>query len=202
MLTVDRLTGQSNDKTLFCDCGFTLLPGALVRVDGDNGCGKTHFFSMVAGQKKVPQGCVLFANQETRGDDEFFAELLFLPEGFPAYSSRMTVEKQLRRWLHKEQKELLEAAIHYFDLRDVLKTPLADLSTGWLMRVKLSLLILNPSLIWLLDRPFYALDATTKRKVETLIAGRCQQQGIVFFTHDNDTALNPHHTVDLSDWAA
>ncbi len=201
MLTLQKLDcWLPNKEPLFTNMGVSLLPGCLLRIKSASGSGKTSLLDMIAGRKKVGKGHILFAGEETRGDAEFFADLLYLPEGFAKYSPRVTVAKQLRNWSHKSQAELIEAAISYFNLEQVLDYKLKDLSVGWLMRVKLSLLIINPSLIWLLDRPFYALDDWAIEKLEGLIAGRCHQNGIVIFTHDGETRLNPHHTLQLDDW--
>lgn len=200
MLTLQHLSRQSSAAALFCEVGVSLMPGCLLRLAGRNGSGKTTLLDMIAGKQAVLPGQILFAGQETRGDKEFFAEMLYLPEGFPHYSSRVTVRRQLEKWCGREQRDLIEAALNYFELKYVADCRLGELSTGWLMKLKLSLLILNPSLIWLLDRPFYALDERGRGKLEALIAGRCQQNGIVIFTHDGETRLNPHHTLNMEDW--
>jgi len=202
MLTLQRLSRQSHKYPLYQNLGVSLLPGCLMRVEGANGSGKTMLLESIAGQQEVDKGHILFAEQETRGDSEFFNEVMYLPESFPHYKAKITVAKQLERWASKEQQELLDAAVHYFELKYVLEEKLADLSVGWLMKVKLALLVLKPSLIWLLDRPFYGLDEKGRVQLETLIAGRCRQNGMVFFTHDGETRLNPHHTLYLEDWIA
>jgi ABC-type transport system involved in cytochrome c biogenesis ATPase subunit len=68
---------------------------------------------------------------------------------------------------------------------------------GWRQRVRLARLLVQPHTLWLLDRPILYLDETGRNMAETLIAGRCQQNGIVIFSHDGETRLNPHGSLGL-----
>lgn len=107
------------------------------------------------------------------------------------------MEAQLRRWASAGAPQLFEAAIHFFQLSDVLKMPLGKLEDAWWQRVRLAQLILNPCTIWLLEEPLAMLDDEGKHMMEVLMAGRCKQSGIVIFTHRGDTNLNPHATLEL-----
>lgn len=199
MLTLQHLAHQCNGKTLLADLGVTLLPGALVRLEGENGSGKSLLLAKIAGQAGCARGSVLFAGEESRGDKEFFADLLYLGEDQTDLAPRQKVAKQLKIWTKKGQGDasLIPAAAHYFGLTPWKETPVKHLSTGWRQRLRLARLMLQPAAIWLLDRPFYALDEAGRRQLENLIVSRCKQNGIVIFTHNGETRLNPHGRLEV-----
>lgn len=199
MLTLQHLAHQCNGKTLLADLGVTLLPGALLRLEGGSGCGKSLLLAKIAGQAECARDSVIFAGQETRGDKEFFADLLYLAEGQGDLPLRRKVARQLAVWTKKGQGDasLIPAAAHYFGLTPWMEMPVRALSAGWRQRLRLARLMLQPAALWLLDRPFYALDEAGRWQLENLIASRCKQNGIVIFTHDGETRLNPHGRLEI-----
>ena len=193
MLTLWHLNRQIHAKNFLQEIALTLLPGALIRVTGSSGSGKTTLLEMIAGKQPCPKGCILFDNEETRGNKLFLGDTAYLAEQQDDLVLRWTVQKQLHYWARKAgEVELIEPAIHFFQLSEWLNTPLRELSLGWRQRVRLAQLILRPTALWLLDRPMLYLDEAGKNIAETLIAGRCKQSGMVLFVHDGATQLNPH----------
>lgn len=201
MLTLENLERQSAGVHLFTDFGITLLPGALLRVEGANGSGKSWLLEMIAGKAPVKTGCIRFAQQETRGDSEFFSELLYLPQRRDDdLKPKLTVRKQVERLAQKGANELIDAALNYFGLNALADEKVGALTFGQQQRVYLTQLVTHPSLIWLLDRPMLGLDSMGRRAVDTLIAGRCQQHGIVLYVHEGESLLNPHGVIHTDDY--
>ncbi|MDG1287065.1 MAG: ATP-binding cassette domain-containing protein [Rickettsiales bacterium] len=201
MLTIQNIERQSGGVYLFSEFGITLLPGSLLRIEGANGSGKTWLLEMIAGKVPVETDCILFAQEETRGDSEFFNEVIYLPQRSDAsLKPKLTVRKQVERLAHKGSNELIDAALNYFGLNALANEKVAALTYGQQQRVYLTPLITQPSLIWLLDRPMMGLDMTARKAVDTLIAGRCQQNGIVIYTHEGDSLLNPHGLIQMDEY--
>jgi len=201
MLTIQNIERQSGGVTLFTEFGISLLPGSLIRLEGANASGKSRLLEMISGKSPVETGCITFAHEETRGDSEFFNDVLHLPQrNEAALKSRLTVRKQVERLVQKGSADLVGAALGYFGLTALQDEKMAALTYGQQQRVYLTPLVTNPSVIWLLDRPMMGLDATARRAVDTLIAGRCQQNGIVLYTHEGESLLNPHGILLLDDF--
>lgn len=201
MLTIEKIERQSAGAFLYTDFGITLLPGSLIRVEGANASGKSWLLEMIAGKAPVQTGCIQFAQQETRGDSEFFNDVLFLPQRSEAMlKPKLTVQKQVERFAGKIGKELVDAALNYFRLNALRHQKIGALTYGQQQRVYLTLLIVRPCAIWLLDRPMLGLDKAGRMAVDTLIAGRCQQNGIVIYVHEGESHLNPHAVIDLDDY--
>ena len=201
MLTLHNLSVESTTSSLFRAFGVTMLPGCLMQLRGPNGIGKTWLMEMIAGRSPVAKGHISFAHLETRGDEEFFDDLHYIAQGDEHLPKRLTVSKYLHKIAGKDGVALVDAAMNYFDLRYVANEKIGQLTPGWRQRLILAPLILQPKAIWLLDRPFQSLDEKAKQALEHLIAGRCRQNGIVIVVHDDDSRLNPHHRIDLADWA-
>lgn len=201
MLTIHNIERQSGGVHLFTDFGISLLPGSLLRVEGANASGKTWLLEMIAGKAPVELDCITFAHEETRGDSEFFSELLYLPQRNEAsLKPRLTVQKQVERFAKQGSQELVGAAMGYFGLNALANEKVGALTFGQQQRVYLTQIVTRPSLIWLLDRPMLGLDSTARAAVDTMIAGRCQQNGIVIYTHEGESLLNPHGTILMDDY--
>ncbi len=201
MLTIQNIERQSGGVYLFSEFGITLLPGSLLRVEGANGSGKTWLLEMIAGKVPVETDCILFAEEETRGDSEFFNDVIFLPQRHDgSLKLKLTVRKQVERLAQKGSTELIDAALNYFGLNALANEKIGALTYGQQQRVYITPLITNPSLIWLLDRPMMGLDSTARKALDTLIAGRCQQNGIVIYTHEGESLLNPHGAIHTDEY--
>jgi heme exporter protein A len=201
MLTIQNIERQSAGVNLFSDFGITLLPGSLLRVEGANGSGKSWLLEMIAGIAPVSTGCISFAEEETRGDSEFFSDLLHIPQRHDnSLKPRLTVRKQIERLSPKGEADLVDAALNFFGLTALGDQKVAALTYGQQQRIYLTPLITQPRLIWLLDRPMMGLDTNGRRAVDTLIAGRCQQNGIVIYTHEGESLLNPHGTIHTDEY--
>ena len=201
MLTIQNIERQSAGVTLFSELGITLLPGSLLRLEGINGSGKTWLLEMIAGKVPVETGCISFAEQETRGDSEFFNDLIYLPQrNDGSLKPRLMVRKQVERLAGKGEDQLIDAALNYFGLQSLADEKVAALTYGQQQRIYLTPLITRPSLIWLLDRPMMGLDSIARTALDTLIAGRCQQNGIVIYVHEGESRLNPHGTMWLDEY--
>ncbi len=201
MLTIQNIERQSAGVTLFSEFALTLLPGSLIRIEGVNASGKSWLLEMIAGKVPVSTGCISFAHDETRGDSEFFNDVIHLPQRNDAsLKPKLTVLKQVERLALKGSPELVDAAMGYFGLKALANQKVAALTFGQQQRIYLTPLVTRPSLIWLLDRPMLGLDSTARRAVDTLIAGRCQQNGIVLYTHEGESLLNPHGIIAMDDY--
>jgi ABC-type transport system involved in cytochrome c biogenesis ATPase subunit len=196
MLTLQHLSRQLRGCTA---AEITLLPGCMSRLVGDIPLARK-LLKLIAGRKSCPKNSILFAEQETRGDAEFFTDIFYLSRYQKPHflMKRRSVEVQLQHWAKEGAPQLLDAAIHFFQLSEVLKTPLGKLDDAWWQRVRLAQLILNPCTIWLLEEPLARLDDEGRHIMEVLMAGRCKQSGIVIFTHQGETNLNPHAVLTLA----
>lgn len=197
MLTCDNLTFRAGPH-IIAGLGFTLQPGAILHVQGINGCGKTTLLKTIAGLYPLDAGSISW-NKET-GPLYQHAPLSYI-------GHELGLKKELTVWQNLlfnaelyGSPELALAAIGFFGLEHFIDTPCYRLSAGWKKKTALARLLACPSDLWLLDEPDTNLDKETREKLEQLIHMRADQGGIIMcISHQ----LTPHpfsKTLSLEDF--
>lgn len=153
--------------------------GEMLSLRGSNGSGKSTLLKTIAGLLPLGGGGIRI-NGESTGDIK------------PVYvghrnglSPTMNVIDNVSLWGKLGgARDLIPAAMHYFDLSDIADVPLYKLSAGWQQRVSLTRLITQPAILWLLDEPTSNLDSAGIQLLHSLMQSRVEQGGmIVVATH-------------------
>ena len=188
------MTGGYEGQPVFAGLDLDLEPGEVVAVLGPSGCGKTTLLNLLSGFLRPQFGQVTLAGDDVRPEQPELGYVFQSPQLFPW----LTVARNVRFGLDMAGKR--NAAEREAQVRDMLNlVGLADvadrlphqLSGGMQQRVSLArTLVISPRLL-LMDEPFAALDAITRRSMNTLIARLWRELGqtIVFITHDVDEAV-------------
>lgn len=151
----------------------------LLCIQGSNGSGKTTLLKALAGLIRPSVGQITWNGtdlQHATPPLAYVGHRNGLSKQFTVLENIEFIAKMYRN------TELIEAAIHYFDLTPYLGMRVAQLSAGWQKKVALTRLILSPAKLWLLDEPFAHLDDGAMGLVESLIQTRKEQGGMVIFT--------------------
>ena len=193
MLSVHQLQCRRGERELFSHVEFALKPGELLRVEGQNGSGKTSLLRIVAGLSQAAGGEVHWKNKAI-GDlaDDYFRELLYLGHAAAIKDELTTLENLvLALQLSGEQASTANAkqALADAGLKDRLHLPAKYLSQGQRRRVALARLCLSQRPLWTLDEPFTALDVGAVSWVAQLIATHLERNGIVLFTTHQDVPI-------------
>ena len=178
---------------------ISILPGACIVINGENGIGKTSLLKTLSSLSPPIAGSVLLNEQDIYSNKyEYRKEVMYLPhEDFLDHSK--TVEETLTLWAGVYQAGLLAlAAAGTFELYDVMETKIAELSCGWRKRVTLSLCLLSQKYIWLLDEPFVNLDKKGEHRLINTIQSRCQNGGIVILTTNTKIEMQNVMEVNLN----
>ena len=197
-------TGQSN---LFEDFSLTIEKGMLWSIIGPSGCGKSTFLYFIsrlispkAGTIKVngeistrprPQtglvlqdhGLLPWSTAEENVRLGFNIRRFYGPDGLHA-PSESTLGKE------KEQK-LVDEWMDRVGIADLKKKYPSQMSRGQRQRTALArTLALSPDLL-LMDEPFSALDAPTRKDLQDLVIGLNKEQDLtcVTVTHNIDEAV-------------
>ncbi len=179
-------------QPVLSDLQLDITAGESVSLIGESGCGKSTLLHMLAGLLMPSDGAIrIRGKQVTRPNPEW--NMMFQRPGLYPW---LTVEQNVALGLQftgqtgglkGRVKEMLEVV----GLLDRGRSRVQDLSGGQQQRVALARsLAVEPQVI-LLDEPFSALDAFTRRNLQLEVSEIARDRDItlVLVTHDVDEAL-------------
>jgi ABC-type nitrate/sulfonate/bicarbonate transport system ATPase subunit len=171
---------------------LTVGRGQLAAVIGPSGCGKSTLFNALAGLTPIAGDIVLEGKRvpHLRGRAAYMQQKdLLLPWRSALDNAVLGLEIQgLERAAARRRAADMLAE---FGLADFIHRYPAELSGGMRQRVALVRTILCGRDIWLLDEPFAALDAITRRHMQHWLAAAWagSQAAVILVTHDVEEAL-------------
>ncbi|MFJ9766915.1 ATP-binding cassette domain-containing protein [Streptomyces erythrochromogenes] len=170
-------------------------PGALVRVEGGNGGGKSTLLRLVAGIDAPTEGRVRGRPRRTA----------YVPERFPV-ALRLTALSYLThlgRVHGLGRAEAARRAAHWlerFGAAGHARTPMAELSKGTSQKVAVAQALLAGPELLVLDEAWTGLDAPARRELDLAVAERTAAgAAVVFVDHDPARlagAPDAHHRVE------
>ena len=174
------------------DVGLVLEDSSFVAVVGKSGCGKTTLLRIVCGLEPMSGGTVRFFGNG-RYEASPRVSIVFQE---PRLMPWLTVEENLAFSLFKESdrgrvRENVGSYLNLLGLKDFKDAYPSQISGGMAQRVALGrTLCFDPDVI-LMDEPFGALDAFTRRNLQRELANifLSQRKTILFVTHDVDEAI-------------
>lgn len=177
------------------DVDLVIKGGEFFVLLGPSGCGKSTLLSIIAGFVSKSGGTLRVDNVEVNKPGQDRAVVFQQADSslFPWLTVRENVEFGLRmKKLPKAQRRVISD--HYLGLVGLSghaeKFP-KELSGGMKQRVQLARVLANDPAILLMDEPFGALDAMTRRTMQKELVGiwREAAKTIIFVTHDIQEAL-------------
>jgi NitT/TauT family transport system ATP-binding protein len=188
-------------ETLALDgLSFAIEEGRFVSIVGPSGCGKTTALRMMDGLASPNGGRVLVNGTPVTGPRR---EVGFVFQDFGLYPWRTVVDNvafglELRGIPRRERYERAQSIIELVGLRGFERSFPHQLSGGMQQRVGIArMLVVEPEIL-LMDEPFGALDALTRKvmQLELLrILDARPGSTAVFVTHDLDEAILLSDTV-------
>ena len=185
-------SNRGSDIEALTDVTFSAQPGEFICLVGPSGCGKSTLLRILAGLLEPTSGRVIFGNSDSGVRPS--TALVFQEHGvFPWMSVRDNVAFGLEmQGVPRAEREARADVL----LRDVGLDGFASaypsvLSVGMRQRVGVARAFISDVQLLLMDEPFGALDALTKRMMqeELLRLWRLHRHTLVFVTHDVDEAV-------------
>jgi heme exporter protein A len=169
--------------TILKNLSFTLLPGALVKLEGPNGSGKTSLLRVLARLDKSNRGSIHYNQCLVDDFPEDYNKIILYLSDKESYDDDLTVMENLTFWSDLyDSFLLLPATIETLNLGYSLDKKPFQLSRGFKKRLILSLLLLKPSRIWILDEPFVNLDKEIRYLVENIFMSHLSNGGIIIYS--------------------
>ena len=195
LLTLDSVACTRGTRRLFSGITQSVTPGALLRVQGSNGAGKTSLLRMLCGLLAPTEGSVLWRGEKLGARrDVFGRDLVYLGHAAALKDELSPLENLLDACAlggHPTDAAEALAALRAAGLRGHERTAVRRLSQGQRRRSALARLALCPAApLWVLDEPFNALDVAATAWLSGLIEAHLQRAGMVVLTSHQDVALH------------
>jgi len=190
VLEVKNLTKKFKQFTAVDDVSFDLGQGEILGLLGPNGAGKTTTIQMILGVLTPTAGTVCYFGQDLKTHRSEIMEQVNFSSTYINLPWMLSVREALTFFslLYRipDRKKRLTEIESIFDLKDLLRKKIGDLSTGQLTRVNLAKALLNRPKVLLLDEPTASLDPETARYIrDFLLANRTAAGVSVILTSHN-----------------
>jgi heme exporter protein A len=194
MLEVIDLRCERGERSLFDGLEFKLPAGALLRVAGANGSGKTSLLRILCGLAVPARGEVRWQGQSIHAlREEYHRQLIYIGHA-SAVKDELTGRENLSICCAlggvPVDDSAVGAALERVGLSRYEHLPARHLSQGQRRRVALArLAACRTASMWILDEPFTALDTVAVGLVQQMIAEHLGRGGIAVMTSHQEVAL-------------
>jgi NitT/TauT family transport system ATP-binding protein len=174
---------------------LTIKPGEFLCLLGPSGCGKSSLLNILAGFERVTSGTVTSDGRPvTRAERE---RVMFFQDAGSALLPWLNVEEnvqfalRLRKLPKAEWPPIVERNLRLVNLDTHRSKFPAELSGGMRQRLQIARALAADPEVLLMDEPFAALDALTRRHMHQVLLDIWQRtrKTIVFVTHDIAEAI-------------
>ncbi len=171
------LTCERGERVLFRDLSIDIQPGAILRVAGPNGVGKTTLLRMIAGLFEIQAGEIFVGGESAKMYQD---QILYIGHK-DQIASDLSVLDNLIFLTGAQDFDLRTAlmAVNLFGFQDSL---VRELSKGQGRRCALARLWCTNAPIWILDEPYTGLDIHMMNAVDQKVIDHVDAGGICIFT--------------------
>ena len=176
------------------DVDLTIQRGEFYILLGPSGCGKSTLLNMIAGFLDKTDGQLdIYGENANRGTNRGFVFQSADSALFPWLTVEENVEfgLKMKKVPLEERKKMVHSYIELAGLSGHHHKFPSEISGGMKQRVQLARVLSNNPDILLMDEPFGALDAMTRRTMQKELIRIWQETNktVIFVTHDIQEAL-------------
>lgn len=192
-LLAQNLTVSLHGKKIIEDIYLTVKENEIVGILGVSGVGKTTLFNTLAGIYTPDCGSIILKGRDITGKPGKIRYMLqedaLLP--FKKVIDNAALPLLLAGVNKREARKKADSYFKVFGLEGTQKAYPAQLSGGMRQRVAFLRTCLDAQNLILLDEPFSALDAITKKKMHQWFLKVLSKMNLstIFITHDVDEAV-------------
>ena len=192
MLIVDDLSKTYADGTqALSGIGLSVAPGEIVALIGGSGCGKTTLLRLIAGLDRASAGTVRVDGETIREPHPSVGVVFQEPRLLPWLSVADNVGFGLAGLGRSEHRARVARALERVGLAEQAGRWPRELSGGQQQRVAIARAFVPRPRVLLLDEPFSALDAFTRRGLHDQLLDLWAESKptILIVTHDVGEAV-------------
>jgi sulfonate transport system ATP-binding protein len=169
----------------------TIAPGEIVAIIGGSGCGKSTLLRAVAGLDRASCGRIRIDDAEITAPHDRIGIIFQEPRLLPWLSVADNIGFGLAHLRPDARRDRVARALAQVGLSDKAKAWPRELSGGQAQRVAIARALVPQPEVLLLDEPFSALDAFTRRDLQDHLLelwGETRPT-LILVTHDVDEAV-------------
>jgi len=192
-----KIYADDTDKSYLALEGVDLRvrSGEFLCLLGASGCGKSTLLNLLGGFEKPTSGEVLYRDQKIKGPGK--QRVMFFQDAGAALLPWQTVQQnvefglRLQGMLYSERARRAEECLQLVGLAEHRHKLPSEISGGMRQRLQIARALAVDPDVFLMDEPFGALDAITRRRMHAALLEVWQRtrRTIVFVTHDILEAL-------------
>lgn len=194
-LVLNAVTKSYGDTTIISPTSAAIHAGEFVSIIGPSGCGKSTILSMLAGLDVPTSGSISSDGAPITGPSPergvVFQGHALLPWLTALSNVRFGLRSARPALKRHERESRARAALDAVGLSHAIHRRPAKLSGGMQQRVGIARAFAIEPEVLLLDEPFGALDALTRRDLQRQLAElwNTSKNTVVMVTHDVDEAI-------------
>ncbi|MFC1946736.1 ABC transporter ATP-binding protein [Chloroflexota bacterium] len=175
------------------DISFSVMPGEFITITGTSGSGKSTLFNLCAGLIEPDEGEILIDGEKIRnlaGMTGYMPQRdLLLP--WRSVLKNVLLPQEIQGASREESRKKALEMLPYFGLETFEDDYPSTLSGGMRQRAALMRTWLTGCSTLLLDEPFGALDALTRKELQSWLLNVWQEfeRTVMFITHDIEEAV-------------
>ena len=189
MIEVANLTKRYAGRTAVSNISFTVARGEIVGLLGPNGAGKSTTMRILSCFLPATSGTARVAGFDIfHESDEVRRRIGYMPENNPLHPDMRVREylkfrARLKGLSRVRTRERVDRVMEQFELTEVQKRIIGQLSKGFRQRVGLADSIVHEPELIILDEPTIGLDPNQIRSVRKLIKSLAQTHTVLISTH-------------------
>lgn len=177
MLTAEKIHCVRNSRSIFRDIDFSITPGSMLQIVGNNGVGKSSLLRIIAGLLQPESGQVYWHHQPI-AQSNFYDHLFYLGHML-GIKSELSVAENIS---YSPLSDSIKTVLNTWSLDNVMHDLCGTLSQGQRQRVALARLQISAKQLWILDEPFSNLDSTGILQLEKLLQNHLDNGGMVLLS--------------------
>jgi ABC-2 type transport system ATP-binding protein len=190
VLEARNLTKKFKNFVAVDDISFVLKEGEILGLLGRNGAGKTTTIQMLLGVLTPTSGDVFYFGKNLKDNREEILERVNFASPYTNLPLDLTVKENLTviSYLYKikNRKKRIDKIVEIFQLEEIFKQQVKEISAGQQTKVNLAKAFLNFPSVLLLDEPTASLDPEVAEYIRGVLIDECQEFNVsMIFTSHN-----------------